>query len=128
MLTSVSIKIYLSAAHVSTLLTLFGDNSEENSKRIKYCKWKAVTIAKEAKAGGGGAGASGGSGGTSGGAGGEQDDNPNAPPPSYGNNDYNAFNDYDNNASSTGAQLDRQPSAEVEKKSEEDDEANIDFG
>lgn len=41
----------MACANVSQLLTLFGDNSEENSKRIKYSKWKAVTIAKEAKAG-----------------------------------------------------------------------------
>lgn len=50
---SISIKLYLTAANVSTLLVLFGDKSEENAKRIKYCKWKAVTIAKEAKAGAG---------------------------------------------------------------------------
>ena len=41
----------MACANVSQLLTLFGENSEENIKRIKYSKWKAVTIAKEAKSG-----------------------------------------------------------------------------
>jgi len=48
---SIAIKLYLACANVSQLLTLFGENTEENAKRIKYSKWKAVTIAKEVKEG-----------------------------------------------------------------------------
>lgn len=123
--TSVSIKIYLSAAHVSTLLTLFGDNSEENTKRIKYCKWKAVTIAKEAKSGGGGGGGNS----SGGGGGGDLDEHNAPPPPSYGdsNDDYAANSSASDYSSGTRGGFDRQPS-EAEKKPEEDDDANIDFG
>lgn len=121
---SVSIKIYLSAAHVSTLLTLFGDNSEENTKRIKYCKWKAVTIAKEAKSGGGGGGGNS----SGGGGGGDLDEHNAPPPPSYGdsNDDYAANSSASDYSSGTRGGFDRQPS-EAEKKPEEDDDANIDF-
>ena len=39
----------MACANVSSLLPLFGDKSEENEKRIKYAKWKAVTISKMPK-------------------------------------------------------------------------------
>lgn len=40
-------KLYIAAYTTLQLLVLFGDNSELNSQRIKYCKFKAVSIEKE---------------------------------------------------------------------------------
>lgn len=124
-----SIKIYLSAAHVSTLLTLFGDNSEENSKRIKYCKWKAVTIAKEAKAGGGTSGNSGGGGGDGGGISGSGLEGQDAFS-GAGDSTFSTAtnsNNYGDNQSSGGARIDRQPSIPAPEEAADED-ADIDFG
>lgn len=40
-------KLYIAAYTTLQILALFGDNSELNSQRIKYCKFKAVTLDKE---------------------------------------------------------------------------------
>lgn len=42
-------KLYVTASNVYQILSVFGVDTEENAKRIKYCKWKAVSTFKEAK-------------------------------------------------------------------------------
>lgn len=42
-------KLYIAAYTTFQLLVLFGDQSELNSQRIKYCKFKAVALDKEIK-------------------------------------------------------------------------------
>lgn len=51
MATPVTLKLYVSASNLYQILSAFGPLSEEHAKLSKYCKWKAVTIAKEAKEG-----------------------------------------------------------------------------
>lgn len=116
-------------------MTLFGDNSEENAKRIKYCKWKAVTIAKESKAGGGTSGRSGGTSANNSGVGntssGEGPNSQEGGSTSAGNGggDYitssnKYFDDQSTGVSGGSGDYDHQASVSAAQE----DDADIDFG